>query len=157
MTDCFFLGFQSHCKQWLQPWKKRYLLFGRKAVTNLDSILKSRNIPLLAKVCLVKAMFFSGSYVQIWELYHKEGFTPKWCFWIVVLEKNLESPLDCREIKLVSPKVNQPWNINWKPWCWNWSSSNSATRCEEATHWKTFPCWKRLKAKGEEGGRGWDG
>ena len=89
---------------------KRRLLFGRKAVTNLDGILKSRNIPLLAKVYLVKAMFFSGSYVQIWELDHKEGWALKnWCFWIVVLEKTLESFFNCKEIKPVIPKGDQPW------------------------------------------------
>ena len=53
---------------------------------------------------------FSSSHVQMWELDHKEDWVPKnWCFWIVVLEKSLESPLDCREIKAVSPKGNQPW------------------------------------------------
>ena len=46
----------------------------------------------------------------MWELDHKEGWAPKnWCFWIVVLEKTLENPLDCKEIQLVKPKGNQPW------------------------------------------------
>ena len=53
---------------------------------------------------------FSRSHVQMWELDHKEGWAPKnWCFWIVVLEKTLESPLDHKEIKSVNPKGNQPW------------------------------------------------
>ena len=53
---------------------------------------------------------FSSSHVQMWELYHKEGWAPKnWCIQIVVLEKTLENPLDCKEIKSVSPKGNQPW------------------------------------------------
>ena len=53
---------------------------------------------------------FSSSHVQMWELYHKEGWVPKnWCFQIVVLEKTLESPLDSKEIKSVNPKRNQPW------------------------------------------------
>ena len=53
---------------------------------------------------------FSSSHVQMWELDHKEAWVPKnWCLWIVVLEKSLESPLDCKEIKAVSPKGNQPW------------------------------------------------
>ena len=53
---------------------------------------------------------FSRSHVQMWELDHKEGWVPKnWCFWIVVLERTLESPLDCKEIKPVNPKGNQPW------------------------------------------------
>ena len=53
---------------------------------------------------------FSSSHVWMWELENKEDWAPKnWCFWIVVLEKTLESPLDCREIKPVYPKGNQSW------------------------------------------------
>ena len=53
---------------------------------------------------------FSSSHVWMWELNYEEGWAPKnWCFYIVVLEKTLESPLDYKEIKLVSPKGNQPW------------------------------------------------
>ena len=89
---------------------KGHLLLGRKAMTNLDSVLKSRDITLLTKVHIVKAMVFSSSHVWMWELDHKEGWTPKnWCFWTVVLEKTLESPLDCKEIKPVNSKGNQPW------------------------------------------------
>ena len=78
---------------------KRRLLLGRKAVTNLDSILKSRDITA-DKVRIVKAMDFSSSHVWTWKLDHKEGWVPKnWCFQTVVLEKTLESPLDCKEIK----------------------------------------------------------
>ena len=86
---------------------KRRLLLGRKAMTNLDSILKSRDITLPTNVRLVKAMVFP---VVMWELDHKESWvTRNWCFWIVVLEKTLESPLDCKEIQLVHPKGNQSW------------------------------------------------
>ena len=87
---------------------KRRLLLGWKAMTNLDSILKSRGITLPTKVCLVQ-YGFSSSHVWMWELNHKEGWVPKsWCFWAVVLEKTLESPLDCK-IKPVNPKGNQSW------------------------------------------------
>ena len=48
-------------------------------------------------------------------------------------------------------------NIHWKDWCWSWSSNTLATRCKQPTQWKRTWCWERLKAKGEEGGRGWDG
>ena len=89
---------------------KRCLLLGRKATTNLDSILKSRDIALPTKVCLVKAIVFSSSHVWMWELNYKESWAPKnWCFWTVVLEKTLKSPLDCKENKPVNPKENQPW------------------------------------------------
>ena len=73
----------------------------------LDSVLKSRDITLSAKVCLVKAMVFP---VVMWELDYKENWVQKnWCFWTVVLEKTLESPLECKEIQAVHPKGNQSW------------------------------------------------
>ena len=79
-------------------------------MTNLDSILKSRNIVLPTKVCVVKAMVFSSSHVWMWELDYKESRVPQnWCFWSVVLEKTLESPLDWKEIQLVHLKGNQSW------------------------------------------------
>ena len=79
-------------------------------MTNLDSILKSRDIILPTKVHLVKVMgFFSSSHVWTWELDHKEGWALKyWCFWAVVLEKTLESPLDCKEIQPVLLKEISP-------------------------------------------------
>ena len=72
-------------------------------MTNLDRILKSRDITLPTNICMIKAMVFPVvSYVQMWELDHKEGWTQKnWCFWTVVLEKTLESPLNAR-------RSNQP-------------------------------------------------
>ena len=79
-------------------------------MTILDSVLKNRDITLLTKVHLVKAVVFSSSHVWMWELDYQESWVPKnWCFWTVVLEKTLESPLDCKEIKPVSPKGDQSW------------------------------------------------
>ena len=71
--------------------------------------------------------------------------SPKnWCFWIVVLEKTLESPLDSKEIKPVNSESRKSTlNIHWKDWCWNWSFSTLATWCEEPTHWKRPWCWER--------------
>ena len=81
---------------------------------NLDSILKSRDITLLTKVCVVKAMVFPVVTYGC-ELDHKESCTPKnWCFQTVVLDKILESPLDCKEIKPVNSKGNQPWMFTGK-------------------------------------------
>ena len=86
---------------------KRCLLLGRKAMTNVDSILKSRDITLPTNVHRVTSMVFS---VVIWELDNKESWVLKnWCFWTVVLKKTLESPLDCREIQPVNSKRNQSW------------------------------------------------
>ena len=79
---------------------KRCLLLGRKVITNLDSILRSRDITLPTNVCLVKAVVFPASHVWMWELDHKESWAPRnWRFWTVVLEKTLESPLDCKEVQ----------------------------------------------------------
>ena len=78
-------------------------------MTNLDSILKSRDITLSTKVHLVKAMYFCSSHVWMWELDYKESWAPKyWCFWTVALVKTLEIPLDCKRsnqciLKEISP------------------------------------------------------
>ena len=89
--------------------KLKTVLLGRKAMTNLDSVLKSGDITLLTKVHIVKAMVFPHS-MWMWALDHKEDWVlENWCFRIVVLEKTLESPLDCKEIQPVNPQGNQPW------------------------------------------------
>ena len=90
---------------------KRRLFLGRKVMTNLDSIVKSRDITLSTKVYLVKAMVFPEVMYGC-ELDYKESWVPKyWCFWTVVLEKTLGSiaVLDCKEIQPVHPKGDQSW------------------------------------------------
>ena len=85
------------------------MLLGRKVMTNLDSIFKSRDITLPTKVHLVKAMVFPVV-MYGWELDYKESWVLKnWCFWTVVLEKALERPLDFKEIQSVHPKGRQSW------------------------------------------------
>ena len=111
---------------------KRCLLLRRKAMTNLDSLLKNRDITLPTKICLVKAMVFPVVMYGC-ELDYKESWVPKnWCFWTMVLEKTLESLLDCKEIQPVHPKGNQSWIfigrtdaeaetlIHWPPNAKNW-------------------------------------
>ena len=111
---------------------KKCFLLERKAMTNLDSILKSRAIILLTKVSS-QSYGFSSSHVWMWELGHKESWALKnWCFWTVMLEKTLESLLDCKEIQPVHPKGNQSWlfigrtnaeaeaPILWPPAAKNW-------------------------------------
>ena len=89
---------------------KRHLLFESKAMTNLDSVLKSRNIILATKVHIVKTLVFLVVLYGMWELDYKESWAQKnWCFWTVVLEKTLESPLDSKENQPINPKGNQPW------------------------------------------------
>ena len=88
---------------------KRCLLLGRKAMSNLDSILKSRDIPLPTKARLVKAMVFPIVMYgcESWTI--KKTVLKNWCFWTVVLEKTLESSLDFKETQPVHPKGNQSW------------------------------------------------
>ena len=90
----------------------------------------------------------------MWELDYKESWAPKnWCFWTVVLEKTLESPLDCKEIKPVNPKGNQSWNLL--------EGLMLKLKLQYfghvMPHWKSPWCWERLKAGGEGNNRGWDG
>ena len=86
----------------LAPWKKRY----DKSRQNI----KKQKHYFVNKGLYSQNYGFSSSHLQMWELDHKEGWVPQdWCFQIVVLEKTLESPLDCKEIKPVNPKRNQSW------------------------------------------------
>ena len=107
MTDFIFLDSKITADDDCSHEIKRPLLLGRKAMTNLDSILKSRDITLQTKVHLVSQGYsFSSSQVWMWELDYKESWVQKnWCFWPVVLE----SPLDCKEIQPVHPKGDQSW------------------------------------------------
>ena len=87
----------------LIPWEK-------KAVTNLENILKKQRHHFADKGSYSQSYGFSSSHAQLWELDHKEGLVPKnWCFQMVVLKKTLESPLDSKEIKPVDSKGNKPW------------------------------------------------
>ena len=119
---------------------KRHLLLGRKVMTNLDSLLKSRDIALPTKVHLFKAMG--------WKLEYEESRVPKnWCFWTMVLEKTLESPVDCKKIQPVHPKGNQSWIIIGRT---DPEAETPIPWCEELTHWKRPWCWKdwRREEKG---------
>ena len=122
---------------------KGCLLLGRKAMTNLDSILKSMAITLPTEV-FSQSYGFSSSHVWMWELDHKESWVWKnWCFWTVMLEKTLENPLDCKGIKPVHPKGNQSWifigrtnaetetPILWPPDAKNWLIGKDSTAEKE--------------------------
>ena len=99
---------EKNAKEIESKFSLQWELLGFTLLTIFIYNTQSCYITLLTKVPIVKAMVCS--HVQMWELDHEEGWALKyWCFWIVVLEKTLESPLDCTEIKPVSPKGNQPW------------------------------------------------
>ena len=136
---------------------KRHWLFGRKVMTNLDSILKSRDITLPTKVHQVKTMVFPV------VMYGCESWTIKkaecrridafalWCW-----RRLLRVPWTARRSNQ-SIIRKSTLTIHWKDWCWSWNSNTLATWCEEQTHWKRPWCWKRLKVGGEGDNRGWDG
>ena len=108
VTDFIFLGSKITADGDCSHETKICLLLGRKAMIKLDSVLKSRDITLLTKVHIVKAMIFSSSHVWMWELDHKEGWALKnWCFWTVLLEKSLKNSLDSKGITPVNSKWNQ--------------------------------------------------
>ena len=129
-----------------------------KAMTSLDSLLKSRDITFLTKVLRVKAIIFPVFIYGCENWTHKDSWATKnWCFWIVVLEKTLESSLDCKEIKLVNPKGNQPWIFIGRtdaeaetPTLWPSDAKSLLTRkdSDNGEDW-------RPKKKGS--GREWDG
>ena len=86
---------------------KRCLLLGKKAMINLEQYIKKQRHYFANKDPSSQSYGFSSSHVWMWDLDHKESWMPKnWCFWTVVLEKTLESPLDCKEIKPIHPKGN---------------------------------------------------
>ena len=132
------------------------LLLGKKVLTNLDSILKIRDINLSTKVRLVKAMVFPG------VMYGCESWTIKkaehkridafelWCW-----RRLLRVPWTARRSNQSILRISVL-NIHWKDWCWSWNSNTLATWCEELTPWKRPWCWERLKAGGEGNDRGWD-
>ena len=127
---------------------KRYLLLGRKPMTNLDCVLKSRDITSPTKGCIIKTLVFPVF------MYRCESWTIKkaepwrtydfelWCW-----RRLLTVPWTARKSTL---------NIHWKNRCRSWSSNTLTTWCIELTHWKRPWCWERFKANEEGNNRGWD-
>ena len=157
VRDFIFLGSKITADGDCSHEIKRCLLLGRKALTNLESIPKSRDITLPTNFHLVKAVVFPIA------MYGCESWTIKkaehqridafelWC-WRRLLRvpwtarRSNQSPL-----KEISPEYSL------KDWCWRWNSNTLATWCKELTHWKRLWCWERLKAEGKRDDRGWDG
>ena len=137
---------------------KRSLLLGRKAMTNLFSILKSRDITLPTQVHIVKAIVFPV------VMYGCESWTIKkaecqridafelWCWRRLLRVPWTERRSNQSILKEISPEY-----FHWKDWCWSWNSNTLATWCKELTHWRIPWCWERLKAGGEGDERRWDG
>ena len=156
-TDFIFLGSKITADGDCSHEIKRWLLFERIAMTNLDSMLRSKDITLLTKVHLVKTIVFPG------VMYGCESWT---------IKKAEHQRIDAFELWCWRRLLRVPWtvrssnqsilkksvlNIHWNDWCWSWSFNTLSTWCEDLTHWKRPWCWERLKAGGEGDDRGWDG
>ena len=132
------------------PWKKSY-------AQPTQHIKKERH-HFANKGSYIQSYGFSNCLVQIWELDHKESWAPKnWCFWTVVLEKTLQSPLDCKETQPVNPKGNQPWTFIRKT-----DAEAPILRPPEVNSWligKDPNAGKdrRQRRRGWQSRRGWDG
>ena len=137
----------------LTPWKKSY--------DQPRQHIKNQRHYFTNKGPSSQSYGFSSSHVWMWELECKESWVSKdWCFLTVLLEKTLESPLDCKEIQPVNPTSQLNWNQSW--------IFIGRTDAEAETlvlwptdvknwHWKRPWCWERFKVGGEGDDRGWDG
>ena len=135
---------------------KRHLLLVRKSMTNLDSILRSRDTTLPTKISMIKAMVFPLVIYgcECWTIKKAERWRidafEMWCW-----KRLLRVPGTARRSNQSILKENNP-EYSWEGLTWSWSSNTWATWCEELTHWKRPWCWERLRARGERGNRGWD-
>ena len=129
----------------------------KKIYEKPSSIFKSRDITLQKKFSINKAMIFSSFHIWMWQLEHKEWWEMKhWRFWTVVLDKNLECPLDYKEIHPIMLKEINP-EYSLEGLMLKLKLQYLANWYEELTHQKRPYYWERLKAGGEEDDRGWDG
>ena len=141
-----FFGLQNQCRWWLQPWNEKTLAPWKKSYDQPRQHIKKQRHYFANNGPSSQSCGFSSSHVWMWELDYKESWALKnCCFWTVVLEKTLESPLDCKEIQPVHPKGSQ----SWKDWCWSWSSNTLATWSEELI-WKDPDAGKDWRQKEKE-------
>ena len=156
-SDFIFWALITSCDGDYSHEIKRCLLLGRKVMTNLDSILKSRDITLLTKVHIVKAMVFPVVMYgcESWTIKKAEcqrtGAFELWCW-----RRLLRVPWTARRSnQSILKEISSGCSL--KDWCWSWNSNTLATWCKELTHLKRSWCWERLRAGGEGEDRGWDG
>ena len=159
----YFLGLQITADGDCSHVIKRHLPLGRKAMTNLYSILKSRDTTLPTKVHLVRAMVIpvirygcESWIIKKSEHWRTDAFE-LWC-WRRLLRVPWRSNEEIKQGDQISQsKRKSVLNIHWKDWCWSWNSNSLATWCEELIHWKRPWCWERVEAGGEGDDRGRDG
>ena len=156
----YFLGLQSQCRWWLQPWNQKSLAHWEKSYDQSRWHIKKQRHYFPNKDPSSQSYCFSSSHVWMWELDCEESLAPRnWCFWTAVLEKTLESPLDYEEIQSVHPKGNQSWVFigrtdveaetpilwlpdakNWLVWKFldarkNWRQEEKGTKEDEMVRW----------------------
>ena len=132
----------------LAPWKK---IYGQPR----QHIKKQRHY-FANKGPSSQGYGFSSGHIWMWQLNCEESWALKnWCFWTVVLEETLESPLDCEIKPTILKEISLKYSL--KYWCWSWNSSILATSCKELTHWKRLWCWEGLGAGREGDDQGWNG
>ena len=106
----YCLGLQNHCRWWLQPWNEKIVALWKKSYNQPRQHIEKQRHYFANKGHSSQGYGFSSSHVWMWELDYKENWVPKnWCFWTVMLEKTLESPLDCKESWPVNPNKTQSW------------------------------------------------
>ena len=112
VRDFYFGGLQNHCRWCLQSWNWKTLAPWKKSYDQPRQHVKRQRHYFADKGSSSQSYGFSYSHVWMWELDYKESWVPKnWCFWTVVLEKPLESPLDCKELQPVHSEGNQSWIV----------------------------------------------
>ena len=138
-------GFQNHCRWWLQPWNQKMLTPWEKSYDQTRQHIKKQRCYFANKGSSNQGYAFSSSHIWMLELDNKENWVLKnWCFWTMVLEKILESPLDWKEIQPVHPKGNQPWIFIGRTDVGE-NSNTLATWCKELTQLKRSWWWEILK------------
>ena len=141
-----FWGLQNHWRWRLQPWNEKTLAPWKESYDQTRQNIKKQRHYFANKYPSSQSYGFFNSHVWMWELNYKESWTPKnWCFWSAVLEKTLESPLDCKEIQPVNPKGNHSWifigrtdieaetPILWLPHVKNWLTGKDT---DAGKYWK---------------------
>ena len=157
VRDFIFLGSKSTADGDCSHEIKRCLLLGRKVMTNLDSIFKSRDLTLPTKAHLVKGMVFPVlTYAcESWTIKKAEQWRID-AFDLCCWRWLLRVPWTARRFNQSILKKSVL-NIHWKDWCWSWYSHTLTTWCEKLTLLKRPCCWERLKVEGGGDDRGWDG
>ena len=145
-----FLGFQNHCRWWLQPWNIKTLAPWKKSYDQPRQHIKKQRHYFANIGTYSQSYGLSISHVRMWELDHKESWAPKnWCFWTAVLEKTLESPLDGKEIlKEISPE----YSLEGLMLTLKLQHFGQLMQKTETFHWKKPDAWKDWR---REDGRGW--